>query len=79
MKKNISHIQVLVTCLSPTPPIKLKLGLQIGERLLIATHLDKSNYLANLKQKVVNQYDLTCVYKRAPKAVDFFRVTAVFL
>ncbi len=31
-----------------TPPIKLKLGLQqIGERLLIATHLDKSNYLAN--------------------------------
>jgi hypothetical protein len=25
-----------------TPPIKLKLGLQIGERLLIAKHLDQS-------------------------------------
>jgi hypothetical protein len=24
----------------PTPPIKLKLGLQIGERLLIINHLD---------------------------------------
>jgi hypothetical protein len=31
----------------PTPPIKLKLGLQTGERLLTATHLDQSNYLAN--------------------------------
>ncbi len=28
-------------------PLKLKLGLQIGEKQLIATHLDKSNYLAN--------------------------------
>ncbi len=33
--------------LFPSPPIKLKLGLQIGERLLIATHLDQSNHLAN--------------------------------
>jgi hypothetical protein len=31
----------------PNPPIKLKLGLQIGGRLLIATHRDQSNYLAN--------------------------------
>jgi hypothetical protein len=31
----------------PTPPIKLKLGLQTGGRLLITTHLDQSNYLAN--------------------------------
>ncbi len=28
------------------PPIKLKLGLQIGGRVLIATHLEQSNYLA---------------------------------
>jgi hypothetical protein len=30
--------------------MKLKLGLQIGGRLLIATHLDQSNYLANQQQ-----------------------------
>jgi hypothetical protein len=33
--------------LFPSPPMKLKLGLQIGERLLIATHLDQSNHPAN--------------------------------
>jgi hypothetical protein len=57
--KNISHIQVLVTYFFPTPPIKLKLGLQIDGSLLIATHLDKSNYLASQKQGSVNKYDLT--------------------
>ncbi len=31
----------------PTLPMKLKLGLQIGVKLLITTHLDQSNYLAN--------------------------------
>ncbi len=53
--KNKSHIQVLVICFFPTPPIKLKLGLQIGMRLLIATHLDKSNYMVNQKQRTVNK------------------------
>jgi hypothetical protein len=57
--KNISHIQVLVTYCFPTLPIKLKLGLQIGGRLLMATHLDQWNYLANQKQGTVNKYDLT--------------------
>ncbi len=42
--KNVSHIPVLV----PIQPIKLKLGLQIGGRLLIATHLDQSNYVDNI-------------------------------
>ncbi len=28
-------------------PLKVKLGLQIGQKQLIATHLDQSNYLAN--------------------------------
>ncbi len=37
----------LVIYFFPTPPIKLKLGLQIGVKLLITTHLDQSNYLAN--------------------------------
>jgi hypothetical protein len=45
--QNISHIQVLVFSFFPTPPIKLKLGLQMSGRLLIATHLDQSNYLPN--------------------------------
>jgi hypothetical protein len=39
--KNVSHIQVLITFL------KLKLGLQIGRRSVIASHLDQSNYVAN--------------------------------
>jgi hypothetical protein len=60
------------------------MGVQIGGRLLIATHLDQSNYLANQKQGAVNKYDLTVFIKlsqgssRALKAMHFFRVTAVF-
>ncbi len=57
--KNISHIQVFVTNFLPTPSIKLKLGLQVGGRLLIATHLDQSNYPANQKQGAVHKYYLT--------------------
>jgi hypothetical protein len=57
--KNISHIKVLISYFFPTPPIKLKLRLQIGGRLLIATHLDQLNYLPNQKQGAVNKYDLT--------------------
>ncbi len=82
--ENISHIQVLLTYFFPTPPISLKMGVQIGGRLLIATHLDQSNYLANQKQGAVNKYDLTVFIKlsqgssRALKAMHFFRVTAVF-
>ncbi len=57
--KNISHIRVLVTNCFPTPPIKLKLGQRVEESLLIATHLDQSNYLANQNQGAVNKYVLT--------------------
>jgi hypothetical protein len=46
--RNIAHIQVLITFFFSTSPIKLILRLQIGERILIATHLDQSNYLATL-------------------------------
>jgi hypothetical protein len=38
--------------LFPTLAIKLKLGLQIGGKIRIATHLDHSNYLAN-QQRVL--------------------------
>jgi len=57
--KNISYIQVLIIYFFPTPPIKLKLGLRIGGRLLIATHLDQSNYLTNQQEGAVNKFDLT--------------------
>jgi hypothetical protein len=39
--------------------MKLKPGLQIGGRLLTATHLDESNSLTNQKVGTVNKYDLT--------------------
>jgi hypothetical protein len=39
----------------PSPPIKLKLGLHINGRLLIATHLDQSIYQADQKQGVINK------------------------
>jgi hypothetical protein len=38
---------------------KVEQGLHIRGRLLIATHLDESNYLASQKQGQVNKYDLT--------------------
>ncbi len=53
--KNISHIQVLVS----NSTSKLKLGQQIGERLLIATHLEEPNHLPNQKQAAVKNYDFT--------------------
>jgi len=58
--QNVSHVQLLVANFFPTPPIKLKLGLQVSGRLLIATHLDESDYLANQKQ----WFD--CVYETDP-------------
>jgi hypothetical protein len=35
-----------------TSSMKLKLELQIGGRLLVATHLEQSNYLANQQQEL---------------------------
>jgi hypothetical protein len=55
LKKYFSHPSF--SDFSPTPPIKLKLGVQIGGRLLIATHLDQSKYLTNQKQGAANEYD----------------------
>ncbi len=48
--KNISHIQVLVTYFRPTPPIKLKLGVQIGGETTIANHKDQSLWSASQEQ-----------------------------
>ncbi len=49
MQKCFSHPSLIVYVFL-TPPIKIKLGLQIGGRLLIETHLDQSNTLANKQQ-----------------------------
>jgi hypothetical protein len=45
-KSDIHHVIYLFA----TTPIKLKLRLQIGGRLVIANHLDQSLWLANQKQ-----------------------------
>jgi hypothetical protein len=45
-QKYFSHPSVVIYSF-PTPHIKLELQLQIGGRLVIATHLEQSNYLAN--------------------------------
>jgi len=58
-QQKYSDIEVLVINFFPTPPLKLKLGLQVGGRLLLATHLNQSNHLPNQKQGAVNQYDST--------------------
>jgi len=82
--KNISYIQVLIIYFSPTPPIKLKLGLQIGGRLLIATHLDQSNYRTNQKQGALNNFDLTVFIRlfqdssKVQEDVHFSGVATVF-
>jgi hypothetical protein len=50
LQKYFSHPSLVID-IFPTPlMIKLKLGLQIGERLQMAGHLDPSKYLANQQQ-----------------------------
>ncbi len=78
--KNISHIQAFCYLLFfPTPPLKLKLGLQICERLLIATHLEQSNP----KQEAFHKYNLI-LYQTLPRLLDgpgsypFWKVISVF-
>jgi hypothetical protein len=58
----------LVIYFFPTPPIKLKLGLQISGRLLIATDLDQSNYLANQQQVLVFAVPFTSLSKLGKNA-----------
>jgi hypothetical protein len=48
--KYFSHTSLVFSFSFSTPPIKLKLVLVINARLLITTHLDQSNYLANQQQ-----------------------------
>jgi hypothetical protein len=78
--KHFSHIQVLVPNFFPTPPIKLNPGGQVGGRLLIATHLDQSNYIANQKQGVVNEYNLIVFIRlfQASESCLFQRVSSGF-
>jgi hypothetical protein len=82
---SFSHPSFSYKLLFPTPPIKLKLGLQEGGRLLIATHLDQWNYLPNQKhQGAVDKHDFTLSPFRpfhglwTLKPVHIFKVPAVF-
>jgi hypothetical protein len=77
--------KLLVPYFFPTPPIKLKLVLQMGRRLLIATHLEQLNYLlVSQKQGAINGYNLAVSIRLfqgsfgALKAVYRFSVIVVF-
>jgi hypothetical protein len=48
-QKYFSHPSSVI-CFLPTPATKLKLGLQIGARVLTVIHLDQSIYLPNQQQ-----------------------------
>jgi hypothetical protein len=64
-KKKKKHLHASSSyLLFQNPPIKLKCGLHRRGRLLIATHLDQSNYLANQKRKYSQlKHDLTLFIK----------------
>jgi hypothetical protein len=82
---NISHIQVLVTKNEfLMPPIKLKLGLQVGESLLNSNplgpiKLSTQSETPGSKQSIntIWPYLLDC--SKPLKDVEFFRVPAVSL
>jgi hypothetical protein len=71
--------------LPPSNPIhttKAGTANRLEATTVVATHLDKSNYLVNQKQGAVNKYDLIVFIRlfqgssRALEAVDFSRITA---
>jgi hypothetical protein len=61
LNNDISYIQDQLFTFLPTSPIKLKLRLQKGKRLIIATHLDQSNCLVNWQQQQVLRFALLCL------------------
>jgi hypothetical protein len=61
----------LVIYFFQTPPMKLKLGLQIGEILLIANHLDKSLWSANQKQGAADHISYNLLWQVWSFAVPF--------
>jgi hypothetical protein len=83
--KTISHIEeVAVTNNFSNPTHKTKTATEVGGRLLvIATHLDQSNYVPNQKQGVANKYVLTLFLRlfqgssKAMKAWLVFEVPAI--
>jgi hypothetical protein len=56
----------------------------MGGNLLIATHLDESNFVANQKPRAINKYVLTMFIKlfqassRAKKHMQLLGVTSTF-
>jgi hypothetical protein len=55
--------------LFPNPPLKLKLALQKGWKLLIGTHLDQSNYLANQQEVLDFAVQFTSLIKLCKNVV----------
>jgi hypothetical protein len=77
LQKYFSHPS-LVIYIFPTLPIKLKLGLQIGGRLLIATHLDQPNYLGNQQQLLDFAVPFTSLSKPCNNATILLSQTDMF-
>jgi hypothetical protein len=72
--KKISHIQVEFFFPFLILPIKPKLGLQIGGRLLIATHLDQTICLTNQNQgAAVRSYLLNSFLAGVSLCCAFYR------
>jgi len=61
--KHISHIQVFVINFCPTPPIKLKLGLQVRGRLLIANPLEPIKPSTQSETGSSQYIPFNCVYE----------------
>jgi hypothetical protein len=62
LQQYFSHRRLVIYNFT-TSSIKLKLGLQKGERLLIATHMDRSNHLAKIYNRC---YALQCLLPTSP-------------
>jgi hypothetical protein len=60
LQKYFSHPSLELFTFFATPTIKLKLGKQIGEELLIANHLDQSSYMMG-ESETLNSSQITFI------------------
>jgi hypothetical protein len=74
LQKYFSHLS-LVVYFSPTPPIKLKLGLEIGGELLIANHLDQSITMGYSETLISSQITFITLFS-APVCIQVQSVAA---
>jgi hypothetical protein len=79
--KNISHIEVLVINFFPNPSIKLKLGLQVGGRLLIPTHKSTNQTIYPIRssrEQSINTIWLCLLDWNVPRLVQGFEKLCMF-